>query len=231
MENQVTNNNDEIEIDLGEIFHLILSRLGLIILSGIILGVISIIGTMLFITPQYESTTKIMVLNKQDSNTLTSADMQTSTQLTKDYAELIKSRTYLLLCHAFRNSVAVPHFIIVIATIFSNLLSFIIQSKFYFLSIFCRLNIKFVGTAATNIPAIINPIHCFFITLLLLIKYFHRFFFCFLLNLSLSDNPCLVKLQHHTASICYSITPACFLSHNYQSVAYSVFSTSAAPFW
>ena len=28
MENQVTNNNDEIEIDLGEIFHLILSRLG-----------------------------------------------------------------------------------------------------------------------------------------------------------------------------------------------------------
>ena len=47
MENQVTNNNDEIEIDLGEIFHLILSRLGLIILSGIILGVISIIGTIL----------------------------------------------------------------------------------------------------------------------------------------------------------------------------------------
>ena len=32
MENQVTNNNDEIEIDLGEIFHLILSRLGLILL-------------------------------------------------------------------------------------------------------------------------------------------------------------------------------------------------------
>ena len=94
MENQVTN-NDEIEIDLGEIFHLILSRLGIIILSGIILGVISIIGTMLFITPQYESTTKIMVLNKQDNNTLTSADMQTSTQLTKDYAELIQSRTVL----------------------------------------------------------------------------------------------------------------------------------------
>ena len=50
---------------------------------------------MLFITPKYESTTKIMVLNKQDNNTLTSADMQTSTQLTKDYAELIQSRTVL----------------------------------------------------------------------------------------------------------------------------------------
>ena len=33
------------------------------------------------------------VLSKQDSNTLTSQDMQTSLSLTKDYAELIKSRT------------------------------------------------------------------------------------------------------------------------------------------
>lgn len=95
MENQVINNNDEIEIDLGEIFHLILSKLGIIILSGIILGVVSIIGTMLLITPQYESTTKIVVLTKQDSNTLTSQDMQTSAQLTKDYAVLITSRTVL----------------------------------------------------------------------------------------------------------------------------------------
>lgn len=95
MENQVTNNNDEIEIDLGEVFHLVISKLGVIILSGILLGVLSIIGTMLFTTPKYESTTKIMVLNKQDNNTLTSADMQTSTQLTKDYAELIHSRTVL----------------------------------------------------------------------------------------------------------------------------------------
>lgn len=95
MENQVTNNNDEIEIDLGEVFHLVISKLGVIILSGILLGVLSIIGTMLFITPKYESTTKIMVLNKQDNNTLTSADMQTSTQLTKDYADLIQSRTVL----------------------------------------------------------------------------------------------------------------------------------------
>ena len=95
MENHFTNNNDEIEIDLGEVFHLVISKLGVIILSGILLGVLSIIGTMLFITPKYESTTKIMVLKKQDNNTLTSADMQTSTQLTKDYAELIQSRTVL----------------------------------------------------------------------------------------------------------------------------------------
>lgn len=87
------NNNEEIEIDLGEVFHLLVSKLGIIILSGIILGLVSIVGTMLLITPQYQSTTKIYVLSKQDSSTLTNQDMQTSTLLTKDYAELIKSRT------------------------------------------------------------------------------------------------------------------------------------------
>lgn len=93
MESQVMNNNEEIEIDLGEVFHLLISKLGIIILSGIILGLVSIVGTMLLITPQYESTTKMFVLSKQDSSTLTNQDMQTSTLLTKDYAELIKSRT------------------------------------------------------------------------------------------------------------------------------------------
>ena len=36
---------------------------------------------------------KCNVLSKQDNNTLTQQDMQTSLSLTKDYAELIKSRT------------------------------------------------------------------------------------------------------------------------------------------
>ena len=82
MENQTVNNNDEVEIDLGEVFHLLLSKLGVIILSGIVFCLAAVMGTMLLITPKYESTTKIVVLSKQDSSTLT-----------KDYAELIKSRT------------------------------------------------------------------------------------------------------------------------------------------
>lgn len=85
MENQTVNNNDEVEIDLGEVFHLLLSKLGVIILSGIVFCLAAVMGTMLLITPKYESTTKIVVLTNQD--------IQTSTSLTKDYAELIKSRT------------------------------------------------------------------------------------------------------------------------------------------
>lgn len=85
--------DDEIEIDLRELFGVLISKIGIIILSGITLGLIVLIGTKLFITPQYQSVTKFYVLNKEDSNALTSQDMQTSTLLTKDYAELIKSRT------------------------------------------------------------------------------------------------------------------------------------------
>ncbi|MFR4634136.1 MAG: hypothetical protein ACLT8I_16715 [Blautia faecis] len=39
------------------------------------MGLVAIVGTYLFVTPQYESTTKMYVLSKQDSNTLTSQDM------------------------------------------------------------------------------------------------------------------------------------------------------------
>ena len=93
MENQHTTKNDEMEIDLMEIAGVILSKLWIIILSGITAALVFIVVTMLFITPQYESTTKMYVLSQQDNNTLTSSDMQTSLFLTKDYAELIKSRT------------------------------------------------------------------------------------------------------------------------------------------
>lgn len=85
--------DDEIEIDLREIFSLLISKIGIIILSGLILALVAIVGTKLFITPQYQSITKMYVLTKQNNDTLTNSDLQTSTLLTKDYAELIKSRT------------------------------------------------------------------------------------------------------------------------------------------
>ena len=86
-------NNDEIEIDVLELFHVLLDKIWVIILAGAVAALAVVAATILFITPQYQSTTKMYVLSKQDSNTLTSQDMQTSLSLTKDYAELIKSRT------------------------------------------------------------------------------------------------------------------------------------------
>jgi len=93
MEQQNLQNNDEIEIDVLELFHVLLDKIWVIILAGAVAALAVVAATILFITPQYQSTTKMYVLSKQDSNTLTSQDMQISLSLTKDYAELIKSRT------------------------------------------------------------------------------------------------------------------------------------------
>ena len=85
--------NDELEIDLWEIIRVLWSRAPVVILSGIVLALVAIVGTKLFITPQYQSTTRMYVLAKQNNDTLTNSDLQTSTLLTNDYAELIQSRT------------------------------------------------------------------------------------------------------------------------------------------
>lgn len=93
MEQQNLQENTDIEIDVLELFHVLLNKFWIILLAGMVAGLAFIAGTILFITPQYQSTTKMYVLSKQDNNTLTQQDMQTSLSLTKDYAELIKSRT------------------------------------------------------------------------------------------------------------------------------------------
>ena len=90
MNQQNKENTDEIEIDLGEIFGLLLHRLWLILLCGIACGIIGFI-----ITPKYDSTTKIYILNRQNNNNLTLSDTQLASQLTKDYTELVKSRYVL----------------------------------------------------------------------------------------------------------------------------------------
>ena len=67
-----------------------------ILLSGIILGGACFAYSKFLITPLYESTTKVYILNKKENNAnLTSSDLQLGSQLTKDYAELIKSRNGL----------------------------------------------------------------------------------------------------------------------------------------
>ena len=89
------NSNDEIEIDLREVFILLISRMWLIVLVGLLTALIGFAISAFLIAPTYESTSKIYILNKQQENTVTYSDVQLGTQLTKDYAELITSRLVL----------------------------------------------------------------------------------------------------------------------------------------
>lgn len=87
--------NDEIEIDLLELCSVLFGRLWLILSAGLFAALICFAVSKFIITPYYESTTKIYILNKTDNASVTYSDVQMGTQLTKDYAELINSRYVL----------------------------------------------------------------------------------------------------------------------------------------
>ena len=95
MEENTMQQTDEIEIDLWEICLVLVHNLALIVSVGIMTALGTFLITQLFITPKYESTTKIYILNKQENNAVTYSDIQLGTQLTKDYAEPV-SYTHLL---------------------------------------------------------------------------------------------------------------------------------------
>lgn len=87
--------NDEIEIDLLEVFQILLGRIWLILSVGLFFALFCFMVSAFLLVPEYESTTKIYILNKTDDASVTYSDVQMGTQLTKDYAELINSRYVL----------------------------------------------------------------------------------------------------------------------------------------
>lgn len=87
------NKSDEIEIDLKELWMVLMRRVWILIGTGIGLALIAFLLSKFVLTPQYESTTKIYILNKQNNETaITYSDLQSGTQLTKDYMTLVTSR-------------------------------------------------------------------------------------------------------------------------------------------
>ena len=93
MENQ--KQQDEIEIDLLELFYVLLGHAWLIISVGLFCALSCFAISKFIIPPTYKSTTKIYILNKNENTSVTYSDVQIGTQLTKDYAELINSRYVL----------------------------------------------------------------------------------------------------------------------------------------
>ncbi len=82
---------EEIEIDLREIFFVLLQRIWVILLSAVIGAVSFGLYTYTMIEPIYESQSMLYILTK--STSLTSlADIQLGTQLTNDYVVFVTSR-------------------------------------------------------------------------------------------------------------------------------------------
>ena len=86
--------NEEIEIDLLQLWHAVRHRLWLVLLVGFIVADIAYAFTRFLITPMYSSSATMLVITKE--TTLSSlADLQLGSKLTDDYEILIMSRPVL----------------------------------------------------------------------------------------------------------------------------------------
>lgn len=95
MEEKTMRQSDEVEIDLLGLCLMLLHHLPVILPAALLTALCAFLYTSLLISPTYQSTTQVYILNRTDSNTLTYNDVQIGTQLTNDYAQLIKSRYVL----------------------------------------------------------------------------------------------------------------------------------------
>ena len=90
---------DVMTIDLFEVFQVIWHWLWLIVLVALACGTAAYAFSKFVLPEEFESTTKIYVLDKSGAGGTNSqstySDLQVGMQLTKDYVELIKSRTVL----------------------------------------------------------------------------------------------------------------------------------------
>lgn len=83
--------NDEVEIDLLEIFALLKEKIVKIVGVGVILAALVAIGTLFIIKPQYESTSKLYIVG--ESNSIVSlTSLQAGSQLAQDYIHIVESR-------------------------------------------------------------------------------------------------------------------------------------------
>ena len=95
MENEKNlRDNDEMEIDLLQLFYALKKKIWFILAAMIIGGGLAGAYSKFLITPQYSSTSMMYILSKE--TTLTSlADLQIGSQLTEDYKVIVNSRPVL----------------------------------------------------------------------------------------------------------------------------------------
>ncbi|MGT2968984.1 Wzz/FepE/Etk N-terminal domain-containing protein [Streptococcus azizii] len=89
--------NTEFEIDLLALFRAVWRKKFFILAVSSLVGVLAFGYQVLLATPQYESTSRIYVVNRQNNElgVLTNQDLQAGSYLVKDYREIILSQSVL----------------------------------------------------------------------------------------------------------------------------------------
>lgn len=86
--------DDEIEIDLKELFFELVNNWVMIAISTVLVALIAFCISKFIMVPQYQSTAEMYVLTKSTSIT-SLTDLQTGTNLTNDYLVIVKGRPVL----------------------------------------------------------------------------------------------------------------------------------------
>ena len=102
MEEKVISNNDEIEIDLGQLVGALVKRAWLISLVSIVCAVVMFFGTYFFVTPTYKASVKLYVNNSALSSvsdivmdSISSSDISAARGLVKTYIVILNTRETL----------------------------------------------------------------------------------------------------------------------------------------
>ncbi|MBR4077435.1 MAG: polysaccharide biosynthesis tyrosine autokinase [Oscillospiraceae bacterium] len=93
-------NNDEIEIDLQRLFTALVNKSWLIGIVSVLFAVVTLLGTMLFVTPQYQSAAMFYVNNNnlsigEASVSISSSDISASKSLVNSYIVILRTRETL----------------------------------------------------------------------------------------------------------------------------------------
>jgi len=100
MEDRMTERNEEIEIDLQQIISILLSKALYIGIVSVLCAVLTLVGTIFFITPKYQSAAMFYVNNSSMSlgdvaSSITSSDITASRGLVKSYIVILNTRETL----------------------------------------------------------------------------------------------------------------------------------------
>ena len=90
-----TNDNASIEIDILYLLRKLWSKKFFIVFVGLLVGTITLLGSVFFIKPKYTSTTRIYVVSRSSDSSLTNQDLQAGSYLVNDYKEVITSNEVL----------------------------------------------------------------------------------------------------------------------------------------
>lgn len=88
--------NDEIDLDLSEIIHILKKKFRVIISFSIICGLIALATTVFFIDKKYSSETMIYITPRvTESGTVILSEIQTNSKLVNNYMEILKGDVVL----------------------------------------------------------------------------------------------------------------------------------------